>query len=62
VAVTFKYSGISIKNGDQVIKFGKHNGKMTFSDLYEKDPSYCKWFIKASEEPTDFLPVVRLNP
>lgn len=35
---------------------------MTFSDLYEKDPSYCKWFIKASEEPTDFLPVAKLNP
>ena len=39
-----------------MIDFGRYKGKYTFSDLFEKDPSYCRWFVNANKTPKDHLP------
>lgn len=52
----FQHSGNKIKNGTMMINFGRYRDKYTFSDLFEKDPSYCRWFVNANKTPTDHMP------
>ena len=51
----FKHSGNKIKNGTIMIDFGRYKNKYTFSDLFEKDPSYCRWFVDVNKQPKDHL-------
>ena len=52
----FQHSGNKIKNGDMMLNFGRYRDKYTFSDLFEKDPSYCRWFLNVNKIPKDHLP------
>ena len=52
----FQHSGDKIQNGLVMIDFGRYKNKYTFSDLFEKDPSYCRWFVNINELPKDRLP------
>jgi len=45
----FLNSGSKIKNGTTMLDFGRYKGKYTFSDLFEKDPSYCRWFVNVNK-------------
>lgn len=45
----FLNSGNKIKNGTVMLDFGRYKGKYTFSDLFEKDPSYCRWFVNVNK-------------
>lgn len=45
----YKHSGNKIKNGTVKIDFGRYKDNYTFSDLFEKDPGYCRWFVNVNK-------------
>lgn len=45
----YKHSGNKIKNGTVKIDFGRYKENYTFSDLFEKDPGYCRWFVNVNK-------------
>jgi len=51
--VIYKYSGDKIPNGNTIMSFGKYKDKLTFSELYEKNPGYFNWFVGINDASTD---------
>ena len=51
----FTHSGDKIKDGNTKFTFGKYKDLSTFSDVYEQDPGYFKWFQNMNKEPVDHL-------